>query len=220
MEQENTKEKNNFFIGIIKENMQYLVGVSGKNKKQVVRKVTLRIAYTALLTAIGVLFNVYTINPTKELAISFISIPALIAGILLGPISGFAVGILADLIGCIIAPHGPFIIMLSISSGLFGFIPGIVFLVLRTHPHLKILISYFLSLIICTCLLNTLGLWITYNKCKVSFWVYLLPRFPWQLINSVINWILATLLFVALQRAKIIKIPKKVKEKKVKAETP
>lgn len=210
---EKTKDKKSPFLDIIRENKQYLVGVKGANKKQVAQKVTLRIAYTALFTAIGVLFNVYTINPTRNLAISFISIPALLAGIMLGPISGFAVGILADLLGCIIAPHGPFMIMLSISAGLFGFIPGVIFLVFRLHPHLKIAISYIITLVLCTCFLNTFDLWITYNKGKTSFWLYLVPRLPWQLINSVINWILATFLFIALQRAKIIKIPKKVKAK-------
>lgn len=204
-----TKEKQSLFKTILNENMQTLVGVKGANKQQTAKKVTLRIAYTALFTAMGVLFNVYTINPTKSLAISFISIPALFAGILLGPLSGFAVGILSDLIGCIIAPHGPFMVMISISAGLFGLIPGVIFLFFRMHPHLKIAISYLLSLIICTVLLNTLDLWITYNKGKTSFWLYLLPRLPWQLINSIVNWILATLLFVALKRAKIIKIAKK-----------
>lgn len=206
-----TKEKKNSFRTILKENMKTLAGVKGNTKKQTAQKVTVRIAYTALFTAIGVLFNVYTINPTRDLAISFISIPAMLAGIMLGPLSGFTVGILADLIGCIIAPHGPFMIMLSISSGLFGFIPGVIFLVFRLHPHLKIAISYFLTLIICTCFLNTFNLWLVYASGKMSFWLYFVPRLPWQLINSVINWILATFLFVALQRAKIIKIPKKVK---------
>lgn len=211
MSEGNTNEKKYSFKSILKENMQTLIGVKGTSNKQTAKKITVRIAYTALFTAIGVLFNVYTINPTKSLAISFISIPAFLAGIMLGPISGFAVGILSDLIGWIIAPHGPFMIMISISAGLFGFIPGIIFLVFRMHPHLKIAISYVLTFVICTCFMNTLDLWITYNKGKTTFWLYLLPRLPWQLINSVVNWILATLLFVALRRAKIIIIPKKVK---------
>lgn len=210
MEENQTKEKRNSFSTIFKENLNNLLGKKATTKKQVVQKTTVRIAYTALFTAMGVLLNVYTINPTQDLAISFISIPAFFAGIMLGPISGFTVGILADLLGCIIAPKGPYIVMLSISAGLFGFIPGVIFLIFRLHPHLKIAISYFLTLIICTCVLNTLGIVITYNI-KKGYWVYLSIRLPWQLINSVVNWILATFLYVALTKAKIIK--KRVKTK-------
>lgn len=215
MEREQTNEKtvenseNKItFKETVKLNLKNFFGTKPKSKNGIVLKTTARITYIALLTALSTLFNMGTFYPVKYFALSFTAIPCFIAGIMLGPISGFAVGFLGDLLGFLIAPQGPYMPMIAISSGLFGFIPGMIFLLFRFHPHLKILISYILCLLVCTCCLNTLNLWLVYSageKTLATFWVYLKIRLPFQIAVCAINWFLTTILYVCLVKAKVIK---------------
>lgn len=204
-----TKEKIGF-KSIIKCNFETLYGTNSKTKKGIAVKSTIRIAYLALLTAIATLCNAGSIFINRYFTLSFIGIPCFIAGIMLGPISGFAVGFLGDLLGSLIAPQGPYMPMIGIASGLYGLIPGVIFLLFKMKPELKITISYILCLIICTCGLNTVSLWLTYSKGEKTlstFWIYLELRLPFQIAVAAINWFLTTVLYECLAKAKIIKKP-------------
>lgn len=205
--QKQKNEKVSFKEGV-KLNLNNFLGTKPKSKNGIVLKTTARITYIALLTALSTLFNIGTFYPVKYFALSFTAIPCFIAGIMLGPISGFAVGFLGDLVGALIAPQGPYMPMIGIASGLFGLIPGLIFLLFRFHPHLKILVSYILCLIICTCCLNTVNLWLVYSageKTLATFWIYLKVRLPFQIAVCAINWFLTTVLYVCLVKAKVIK---------------
>lgn len=212
-----TKEKIGF-KSVFKCNFETLYGTTDKTKKGIAVKGTVRIAYLALFVALATLFNVGTFVINRYFALSFIGIPCFIAGIMLGPISGFVVGFLGDLLGSIIAPQGPYMPMIGIASGLYGFIPGIVFLIFKMKPQIKIAISYLLCLIICTCCLNTVNIWLVYSsgeKTLATFWVYLKIRLPFQIAVAGINWFLTTVLYECLVKAKIIK---KAKYKNIEGE--
>lgn len=193
------------FKEVFRQNLKNLFGKKPNTKKDVAIKTTVRITYTALLTALATVFNIVTFYPVKYFSLSFTAIPCFIAGIMLGPISGFTVGFLGDFIGFLIAPPGPYMPMVGIASGLMGFIPGMVFLLFKFHPHLKIFISYILCLIICTAGLNTLNIWLVYSAGKTTFLSYLSLRLPFQVAVTVINMVLTILLYICLVKVKVIK---------------
>ncbi len=163
-----------------------------------------RIAYLGVMTALAVVTNVFTVVVNNGAsAISFNYVICSLAGIFFGPISGGIVGLLGDLIGCLIAPKGPFNPFIMIASGLIGVISGLTFKIPKVHPLFKILIGYLLIFIVCTLGLNTFGLWFYYAQGKKTFWVYLGARAPFQAINIAINIVITYVLYFPLKKLNI-----------------
>lgn len=68
---------------------------------------TYALALCALLTALSVvLARLLTVIPGEVSRFSLEAVPIVLAGLLLGPVSGGAVGFAADLIGCLFSPYG------------------------------------------------------------------------------------------------------------------
>ncbi|MDR7857169.1 folate family ECF transporter S component [Tissierella sp.] len=61
----------------------------------------------------------------STLRLSFGEIPLMISGLLFGPIIGGISGLAADLIGVVVLPQGPYFPGFTLSSILWGVIPGI-----------------------------------------------------------------------------------------------
>lgn len=157
------------------------------------------IAYTAVLTAICALLNIFTIQTAqKYFVISFTYIPAFIAGVMINPVAGFMTGFLGDLIGVLIRPLGPYNPIISISSGLLGLIPGVIFQHFKLNNYIKIVISFIVTFVICTAALNTYATFLIYGKGK-TFWVYLSLRLPWQSIVVAMNVVIMGALFKPLK---------------------
>ncbi len=169
-------------------------------KKRVKLSKAKNIAYISVLTAISALANMFSIVIDNNFAISFVAIPCFIAGYAFGCVEGFAVGFIGDLIGCLIMPKGVYSPILSLSSGLWGFIPGVMFKYIKGNDNLKTIICFIICLIICTAFLNTFGLWYVYAMGKKAFWAYLWVRLPWQALVTLINMFvsLALLTFLPL----------------------
>jgi|GEM_PF-973749 len=202
--------KERFLNSTFVKNYKAILGAKPNSKKGYVLKATTRIAYTGVLTALATLFNVITFYPVKYLAFSLTTIPTFIAGAMLGPISGFAVGFLGDLLGWLILPQGAYMPLIGISSGLWGFIGGIVFLALNLKYPFKIIISYLICLLFCTSFLNTFNLWIVYSNGKSTFWAYLWLRIPFQVLMAAINCFLTTITYRELLKLKIVKPKRRV----------
>lgn len=128
------------------------------------------LCYTAILAAMSAVCNIYTVTfgAGGALAVSFAYIPDFIAGAFLGPFPGCVTGMTGDLIGCWIAPKGAFNPIIFLSSGLLGFIPGVVFRCFRKDgtvrfPALATALSMIGVLCICT-VLNTIGEYLFFFK--------------------------------------------------------
>ncbi len=193
-------------------NVKKLMGKKPTTKKEKVIKATKRIAYTAVLTALATVFNIITFFPVRYCSLSFTAIPCFIAGVVLGPVSGFAVGFLGDLLGHLILPQGAYMPLIGISSGLFGLIPGIIFLLFNGRDYVKIFVSFLICLIVCTIFLNTYNLWLVYSKGTKSFWTYLGLRLPFQVLVSAVNCFLTCIIYRELAKAGIIKLASKRKK--------
>lgn len=159
---------------------------------------TKKIALMGLFVGLLMLANIFTVQIIPPyFVLSFVLTLSFVAGWYLGPVKGFIVGILGDIVGCILHPLGPFNILVSLASGMIGLIFG--FNHSKTNI-LKILATFLLVTLICTCGLNTLGLWLMYAATKKTFFAYLIVRLPWQLLNSTINCILSICIYKIFKR--------------------
>ena len=158
------------------------------------------IAYIALITAVSVIMNALTLTvPGSGIAISFTYIPNFLAGYFFGPGAGFIVGVLGDVLGCIIWPKGAWLPLLTLSAGLMGAIPGIVrYLPLKMRWH--VLISYLATYIVCSAGINTFTLWHAYAATKKTFWVYLIGKMPVSLVNMIANLVINFMLMPLFER--------------------
>lgn len=165
---------------------------------------TQKITYISVLTALSVVANILTffIVPNRY-AVSFIAIPCFIAGYLLGAGAGFIVGFTGDLIAAIIMPAGAYLPLIGIASGLWGFIPGIIFSYFKGKGVVKTIISFAICFIVCSAFLNTLANWLYVvidRNSATTFWAYLIIRIWFQAIVCTVNCLLCIWLYKFLPR--------------------
>lgn len=80
----------------------------------------------AMLTGVAVVLGFFKISITEILEIRFESVPVAVAGALLGPGVGAAVGALSDIGGYIVRPTGPFFPGFTLSALITGLIYGLI----------------------------------------------------------------------------------------------
>lgn len=116
----------------------------------------------AFLTAVSIVMGKYlAINLSDVLRFSFENLPIILAGIAFGPIAGAAVGVVADLLGCVLVGFGvnP---LVTIGAALIGAVAGI-FRYLFNKPggvslFLKIFLAEISAHIVGSVIVKTIGL--------------------------------------------------------------
>lgn len=181
-----------------------------------------KIAFLALLTAFNVICNSFLEFKTFDVQFSLTIVVSMVSGVILGPLSGGIVCILADFIGYLINSWGYlYMPWVGLSTGTLSFISGLVFKGEFKGWVVKSLIVCALSLTVCTILINSTGFYF-YNKAMgfstavlnyvssqfgkdVNYITYLLYRliFKGQIYNSIFNF---AILFVAVPLLKKLKI--------------
>jgi ECF transporter S component (folate family) len=123
---------------------------------------TKMITFTAVLIALTVVTKALSIvTPITKITFSYI--PIMLSGIFLGPIQGFIVGGLGDMISALLFPRGAWLPTLSIAAGLMGLIPGLIFKIKFSKNRendwkfnwVKVLISAILNFALCTMFINS-----------------------------------------------------------------
>jgi ECF transporter S component (folate family) len=89
------------------------------------------LAFTGIFIAMSVVLTRFAslriaIGGIEGIRIGFGTLPIILSGMLLGPISGALTGALADIIGFVLSPMGPYFPHFTLTSSLYGVIPGIV----------------------------------------------------------------------------------------------
>ncbi len=79
----------------------------------------------AMLIAISIIGKSFRLDVASVLRISFENLPILMAGIFFGPFIGAAVGLGADLIGCMVTSQAP-IPLITVGAVCVGFVSGFV----------------------------------------------------------------------------------------------
>lgn len=121
------------------------------------------------------------------LRISFGEVPLMMSGVMFGPMVGALTGIAADIIGFLINPQGPYYPGFTISSALWGVIPGLFVIYFKSrkkdmniYSFKNMLIPSIVTTIIVSVLLNTLWISQLYGK---GFFILL----PTRLVASLIS---------------------------------
>lgn len=157
-----------------------------------------RMVTAALLVAMSVVCGKYLQIPVGDvMRFSFENLPILLASFALGPIMGAAVGIVADLIGCVLVGYAvnPLVTLGAAAIGFFG---GLLYrLCRRVYPWIRVLISVLAAHTIGSVLIKTFGLSQFY---AMPFTMLLL----WRLLNYVIVATMEFLLLYILLRSKAI----------------
>lgn len=120
----------------------------------------------ALMAALSIIFGKYLSISTELFRISFENLTVVLAGVLLGPLYGAAVGACADIVGCLMIGYtiNPII---TAGAALTGFAAGGVFGILRglgISGMRAVYPSVMCGHVLGSMLVKTLGLWVYYRQ--------------------------------------------------------
>ena len=151
-----------------------------------VRKLTM----LALLTAMSIVFARVLSISTGFVRFNLGSLPTLLAAVLFGPVEGFAVGAVADMIGGTLSGYAinP---LITLGAGSIGLTAGLLW---RALPNLRLglrtQISVFAGHAVGSIVINSLALHLFYNYP----WSVLVTRIPNALVLAAVNTVLVRLL--------------------------
>lgn len=150
---------------------------------------SLLVAYSVILSTVFNNFHVPTIllGTTIRPSIGYLII--VLAGLLLGPMYGAAVGGVSDVLGYLMYPLGTFYPGFTLTSILVGLFPGIFYKVVQKNKALLIIV------IVCTALIEMVTTTVWYsNYYHIDINLVFIPR----LITGIATWIIKGLCIVAL----------------------
>lgn len=117
-----------------------------------------RICLGGILAALSIVFGkLLAFNIGELFRISLENLPIILGGIFLGPIYGMIVGMVADLVGCLIVGYtvNPLITLGAMAVGL---VSGVVAKMLHGEKRIRAFLSVFLSHLIGSVLIKSAGL--------------------------------------------------------------
>ena len=157
------------------------------NKKKIGYPVRLLVTL-AMLISISIICGKYlAIKGGDILRFSFENLPILLAGMMFGPFVGMTVGVVADLIGCIMVAYAinP---LVTIGAACIGLLGGVLFRITKKLPLVwQTCITVILTHLVASVIVKTFGLAQYYD---MPFHILLL----WRLLNyavvGVAEWLL------------------------------
>ena len=173
-------------------------------------------ATLAMLAAISIICGKYlAIRGGDILRFSFENLPIIFAGLTFGPISGILVGVVADLVGCVMVGYtiNPIV---TVGAAAIGCVAGICRVLLRKVGKNSVfvtIVSVTLAHLIGSVLIKTFGLSAFYDMPLVTLML-------WRLLNYVIVGAIECALLIALLENRevtrlIANIKPKTKEREV-----
>lgn len=187
-----------------------------------------RIAYVAVIAALSVVSNMFLEFKFFDVQFSITILISALAGIMLGPLSGFAACYIGDFAGYIYNSWG-YIYMpwVGLSTGMLAFLGGLIMnirLNFKDAVYVKLAAICVLSFLVCTVGINSTGFYF-YNRAMgfstavvdyvserfgtgVSYFGYVAYRlfFKGQIWNNVFNYALLFALVPVLNAVKPLKI--------------
>lgn len=80
--------------------------------------------------------------------VNFGGFPIVFGGIVLGPVAGFIIGAVGDIVSFIVRPTGAFMPHFVLTSALTGFIPGVITMLLKTRLESPKLWKIFIAILV------------------------------------------------------------------------
>lgn len=169
---------------------------------------TKKIILAALLIALSMVLTRFLsanlpISGNNSIRLSIGFFPIMLAGIILGPFYGMAVGAAADLLGYFVnSSGGAYFPPITLTSALVGLVAYLVYrLALKWPEWLRLLLCVAVTQIICSMLLQTLWLSMLYGD---AYFVLFPLRALAALILIPVNFIIVRSVIAALRAAKLI----------------
>ena len=122
-----------------------------------------RLIFASLFTAMSIVLGKYIQITTMTVRFSFENLPILASGILLGPVWGASVGLVADLVGCVLVGYeiNPII---TVGAVAVGGVCGFTYRVIRAKSNnIRIGVSVALAHLFGSVLLKSLGFFVYYS---------------------------------------------------------
>lgn len=146
---------------------------------------------TAMLVALGVVLNFFTLDFGAFLKVSFSGLPIAVVGMMFGPVTGGLAGLAADLVKYITHPTGAFFPGFTFNAMLTGFIYG-AFLFQAPVRLPRILLCRLTVTVVINVCLNTLWLYMLYGPSMLTALpVRLLKNLISYPLDAAILWMLA-----------------------------
>lgn len=172
-----------------------------------------KIACLGVFIALSIVVNMFSIDITPSIKVSFNYLVAFFAGTFFGPVAGFLVCFLGDILAFVIFPSsGVYWFLTGINTGLLAFIPGLVMNLLPLNVYIKAAISVALMYLLCTCgfgaysnylYVKTIVYHGSYDK---AFFAYLGGKIAVASIVSAINYVLVFILIPVINSIKALHI--------------
>lgn len=174
-------------------------------------------AYLGVFMALAIVANVYSIDVSPQLKISFNYLVGFFAGTFFGALGGFIILFLGDLLAFLLSSGGGYYWFLTgIATGLLAFIPGVVMntvrLPFRGGVYVKAAVSVVLMYLLVTCGFGALSnylyikLYLYHGDYQKTFFVYLSGKLLFSTVVSAVNYVLVFLLIPVLNAVKPLKI--------------
>lgn len=139
--------------------------------------------FAALLSAISIICGKYlAFNAGEFIRFSFENLPIIFAGMAFGPIIGVAVGVVADLVGCLLVGYAinPII---TIGAGVIGLLSGISYFIPKGNAKFSYLLKISLTVaaahLVGSVIIKSFGLSVFYD-------LPLIILMLWRLLNYLI----------------------------------
>ena len=163
---------------------------------------TLRLVYCAVFLAIGVVLSFLAFYLTEDIKVSFAPVAVMMAGAVLGPLAGAAVGALTDILVLLIKslPY-PYFPGFTITMALYGLLAGLFFYHRkersRRDPVWYIAVGVAVIQTVCSLLINSMWNNILYGP---SYGVVLLTRAPMTYIMCAMYIVILAVLVRSKQK--------------------
>ena len=157
----------------------------------------IKVTVTAILSAAAMVINRFLSFNVWNLSIGFAFVPILICGLLFGPLWSGTCGALADFVGALLFPFGPYFVGFTATAFLSGIFLGLPCLFVKKVKKplvfaIYCFIFFLLNEIVCTLILNSLWIELLYSG---EFLPILISRIP----KSVFDLVLGVMLGVTIQ---------------------
>ena len=158
---------------------------------------TRTLTLAALLTALEIVLSRFLSISAWNTKIGFAFVPVVLAALLLGPLEAGIVAALADFLGAVLFPVGPYFPGFTLTAFLMGLCYG---LFLHREPSfLRVLLSVAVHQLVLSLLLNTLWISLLYGS---PFGPLLVTRLPQCALLSVVQLVVIQALVKLLPRLK------------------
>lgn len=167
-----------------------------------------KIAYISVMSAMSVIANLYSIPLFAGIAkLSFVTTVLILAGALFGPVIGFVIGFLGDLLQFLIsAGEAAYSPLIGISNGVAAAIAGIIFMIFaKKSLLLKVVFSSVLAYFICTLVITSLGIYLIFGSQR-TFIAFMIKRIVTQTPINIANGIICFFLMRALSKVKLFRL--------------